>query len=169
MHRRMPAAETRRRNDWPRTSEISVTSLRFGRKRRFVLLFAWLTLWPLIGPLPVSSQTRDMCVILRIKVERGAREAPRNSVRVALRTNAAPVKRFIAAVRVAGRVARGQRAEAAVAMTAKPSESAPMPNTVQCTAWVSFSFVTMRMAASFIFGLLRDLVTRTFDRLMNRL
>jgi hypothetical protein len=28
--------------------------------RRLVLMFEWLTLWPTKGPLPVSSQRRDM-------------------------------------------------------------------------------------------------------------
>ncbi len=32
-------------------------SCRFGRNLRFVLLFAWETLWPLIGFFPVISQT----------------------------------------------------------------------------------------------------------------
>ena len=41
-------------------SDCSVTSLRFGRYRRLVLLLAWLELLPVIGPFPVSSQRRDM-------------------------------------------------------------------------------------------------------------
>src|SRR6056297_2649473 len=45
-----------------RMSEPRVTSVRFGKNRRLVLLLAWLTLLPDIGPLPVSSQTRDMGV-----------------------------------------------------------------------------------------------------------
>jgi hypothetical protein len=28
------------------------------------LMFEWLTLWPTIGPIPVSSQRRDMVVTL---------------------------------------------------------------------------------------------------------
>ena len=56
----------RRLNDRFRTSEISVTSLRFGKNRRRDLLLAWLTVLPDIGPLPVSSQTRDMVVFLVI-------------------------------------------------------------------------------------------------------
>src|SRR4051794_24188966 len=48
----------------PSASEISVTLSRFGRKRRLVLMFEWLTLWPTWGPLPVKSQRRDMVEIL---------------------------------------------------------------------------------------------------------
>src|SRR6056297_764256 len=41
-------------------SDCSVTSLRFGRYRRLVLLLAWLEWLPDMGPFPVSSQRRDM-------------------------------------------------------------------------------------------------------------
>src|ERR1044072_5227614 len=44
----------------PSASDISVTLIRFGRKRRLVLMFEWLTVWPDRGPFPVSSQRRDM-------------------------------------------------------------------------------------------------------------
>src|SRR5690606_16857965 len=57
---RRALAEMRRRTFWPRASEISVTSHRFGRNRRRVLLLAWLTLLPVITALPVSSQARDI-------------------------------------------------------------------------------------------------------------
>src|SRR5688500_12929206 len=50
----------RRRTFWFSASEISVTLRRFGRKRRRVLLLAWLTLLPDITALPVSSQARDI-------------------------------------------------------------------------------------------------------------
>src|SRR6056297_1079516 len=43
-----------------RVSDCNVTSLRFGRYRRLVLLLAWLELLPTIGPFPVSSQRRDV-------------------------------------------------------------------------------------------------------------
>jgi hypothetical protein len=33
---------------------------KLGKKRRFVLLFAWETLLPTIGPFPVTWQTRAM-------------------------------------------------------------------------------------------------------------
>mmetsp|Transcript_32492 Transcript_32492/g.62594 ORF Transcript_32492/g.62594 Transcript_32492/m.62594 type:complete len:227 (-) Transcript_32492:567-1247(-) len=44
----------------PSASDCKVTSFRFGRNRRRVLFLAWLTLLPTIGPLPVSSHTRDI-------------------------------------------------------------------------------------------------------------
>ena len=53
-------AETRSRTERPSASEISVTFSRFGRNRRLVLMFEWLTLWPTWGPLPVNSQRRDI-------------------------------------------------------------------------------------------------------------
>ena len=53
-------AETRTRTERPSASEISVTLSRFGRNRRLVLMFEWLTLWPTSGLLPVRSQRRDM-------------------------------------------------------------------------------------------------------------
>jgi hypothetical protein len=34
--------------------------MRFGKKRRFVLMFEWLTLWPTWAVLPVNSHRRDM-------------------------------------------------------------------------------------------------------------
>src|SRR5947209_766285 len=56
-------AETRSFTERPSASDISVTFSRFGRKRRLVLMFEWLTLWPTCGPLPVRSQRRDMVEI----------------------------------------------------------------------------------------------------------
>src|SRR3954466_14211548 len=56
--------ETRRRTLRPSASEMKVTLHRFGRKRRLVLMFEWLTLWPTWGPLAVSSQRRDIVQIL---------------------------------------------------------------------------------------------------------
>jgi hypothetical protein len=43
---------------WPFT--LALTVCRFGYQRRFVLLFAWLTLLPTIGFLPHISQTLDI-------------------------------------------------------------------------------------------------------------
>ena len=43
-------AETRSFTERPSASEISVTLHRFGRNRRLVLMFEWLTLWPTCGP-----------------------------------------------------------------------------------------------------------------------
>src|SRR5581483_2299073 len=56
--------ETRSRTFRPSASEMKVTLHRFGRKRRLVLMLEWLTLWPVWGPLAVSSQRRDMSKIL---------------------------------------------------------------------------------------------------------
>src|SRR5438093_1594445 len=53
-------AEMRSLKARPSASDISVTLSRFGRNRRLVLMFEWLTLWPTRGPLAVSSQRRDM-------------------------------------------------------------------------------------------------------------
>src|SRR5262249_20240684 len=62
---RSAVAEMRRRTLRFSASEISVTLTRFGRKRRLVLLLAWLTLWPLCTALPVSSHSRDMIQLPR--------------------------------------------------------------------------------------------------------
>src|SRR6202023_1807131 len=56
----MALVETRRRTFRPSASEMKVTLHRFGRNRRLVLILEWLTLWPTIGPLAVSSQRRDI-------------------------------------------------------------------------------------------------------------
>src|SRR5438046_7779135 len=48
--------QTRSRRVVPFTT--ARTRWRFGYQRRFVLLFAWLTLCPVMGPLPQISQTR---------------------------------------------------------------------------------------------------------------
>src|SRR5712691_5688930 len=47
----------------PRVSEIIVTFIRFGKKRRLVLMFEWLTLWPTWADLPVNSHRRDMAYL----------------------------------------------------------------------------------------------------------
>src|ERR1044072_5678509 len=52
-------------NERPSASDISVTLIRFGRKRRLVLMLEWLTVWPDRGPFPVRSQRRDMSKSLR--------------------------------------------------------------------------------------------------------
>src|SRR5262245_6467299 len=61
---RRPWVDTRSLMLCPRTSEIKVTFCRLGRNVRLVLLLAWETLLPTCRPLPVSSQTRDMVLIL---------------------------------------------------------------------------------------------------------
>src|SRR5882757_9792864 len=59
---RMPLVLRRIRTDTPRTSETSEVVCRFGRNRRRVLFLAWLTLLPLITPLPVTWQRRAMAL-----------------------------------------------------------------------------------------------------------
>src|SRR5437764_3930832 len=65
---RRPWVDTRSLTLVPSASEISVTFCRLGRNVRFVLLLAWETLLPTCRPLPVSSQTRDMVLILIVRV-----------------------------------------------------------------------------------------------------
>jgi len=43
---------------------------RFGRNRRLVLMFEWLTLWPTWADLPVNSHRRDMALPLAISRSR---------------------------------------------------------------------------------------------------
>ena len=52
-------AATRIRRVVP-SSKRTRTLRKFGIKRRFVLLLAWLTLLPTIGPLPVIAHTFDI-------------------------------------------------------------------------------------------------------------
>src|SRR5580692_11127332 len=56
-------ADIRNRTERPSASEIIVTFTRLGRNRRLVLMFEWLTLWPVWGPLPVNSHRRDMAYL----------------------------------------------------------------------------------------------------------
>src|SRR6185312_15140808 len=56
--RRNAALETRRRTQRFSVSTQKRRYCRFGRNRRLVLLLAWETLFPTIGPLPVTSHTR---------------------------------------------------------------------------------------------------------------
>src|SRR6478672_6943000 len=58
--RRRAALETRRRTQRFSVSTQKRRYCRFGRNRRLVLLLAWETLFPTIGPLPVTSHTRAM-------------------------------------------------------------------------------------------------------------
>ena len=59
------AAETLNLKDLSNTSDSIVTSFKFGRNRLFVLLFAWLTLFPTITPFPVNSHRRDIILALK--------------------------------------------------------------------------------------------------------
>jgi stearoyl-CoA desaturase (delta-9 desaturase) len=58
--RRRAALETRRRTQRFSLSTQKRRYCRFGRNRRLVLLLAWETLFPTMGFLPVTSQTRAM-------------------------------------------------------------------------------------------------------------
>src|SRR4051812_50127028 len=58
--RRRAALETRRRTQRFSVSTQKRRYCRFTSNRRLVLLLAWETLFPTIGPLPVTSQTRAM-------------------------------------------------------------------------------------------------------------
>src|SRR5688572_13196919 len=49
---------------WPRASDSRDVTCRFGKKRRLVLLLAWLTWLPTRTPLPVISQRRAIAKIL---------------------------------------------------------------------------------------------------------
>src|SRR5690242_3506426 len=57
---RMPLAVRRRRTDEPRISDGNEQTCMFGWNRRRVLLFAWLTLLPNCGFLPLTLHTRDI-------------------------------------------------------------------------------------------------------------
>ena len=62
----------------PSVSLISETFCRFGRKRRLVLLCAWLTLLPVCTPLPVMMHRFDMTPVLK-KIKRRRGEAASRS------------------------------------------------------------------------------------------
>ncbi len=59
-------AEIRSLTARPSASEIIVTFTKFGKKRRLVLIFEWLTLWPTWADLPVNSHRRDMAYLWAI-------------------------------------------------------------------------------------------------------
>jgi hypothetical protein len=60
---RMPLVDRRIFTGVPSTSDQNEVSCRLGRKRRRVLLLAWLTLLPVRTPLPVMPQRRAMAKI----------------------------------------------------------------------------------------------------------
>src|SRR5262245_17067923 len=68
---RMAWGVRRRRTGLPRASLISRVDCRFGMKRRFVLLLAWLTRCPVWTPLPEIEQRRDMAESSRKGRKRG--------------------------------------------------------------------------------------------------
>jgi hypothetical protein len=53
-------AQMRSRTERPRVSEMSVTLHKFGKNRRLLLRFEWLTLCPVWAILPVKSHRRDI-------------------------------------------------------------------------------------------------------------
>src|SRR3954462_863007 len=65
--RRRPALEMRRRTQRFSLSTQKRRYCRFTSNRRLVLLLAWETLFPTIGPLPVTSQTRAIGTLLNIR------------------------------------------------------------------------------------------------------
>src|SRR6185312_7983508 len=67
---RIARVESRSRTAWPRISDSSDVSCRLGRKRRRVLLLAWLTLLPDNTPLPVISQRRDIALGPSVQIGR---------------------------------------------------------------------------------------------------
>src|SRR5690606_29519726 len=71
--RRTAAFVTRRRTQRFSLSTQKRRYCRFGRNRRLVLLLAWETLFPTIGPLPVTSQTLDIWIFLLPPVTPGER------------------------------------------------------------------------------------------------
>src|SRR6185312_16708624 len=73
---RSAALVTRSEKAWPSASECRVTGDSAGRKRRLVFTLEWLTLWPIIGPTPVSSQRRDIRQTFRRNDERAGTRAP---------------------------------------------------------------------------------------------
>src|SRR5262245_61563153 len=56
----------------PSASDITVTFSRFGRNRRLVLRFEWLTLCPTCADLPVNSHRHDMANSSRSGAAHGA-------------------------------------------------------------------------------------------------
>src|SRR6476620_1364265 len=65
--KRRAALDTRRRTQRFSVSTQKRRYCRFGRNRRLVLLLAWETLFPTIGPLPVTSQTRAISTPILLK------------------------------------------------------------------------------------------------------
>src|SRR3954471_8989199 len=63
---RRPALDRRRETQRFSDSTKKRRFCRLGKKRRLVLLFAWETLLPTIGPFPVTWQTRAMAYSLKI-------------------------------------------------------------------------------------------------------
>src|ERR1700755_1161062 len=80
--RRSAALVMRRRTQRFSLSTQKRRYCRLGRNRRLVLLLAWETLFPTIGPLPVTSHTRAMWTLFHAQL---APNEPRGSRNRALR------------------------------------------------------------------------------------
>src|ERR1051325_9224986 len=61
---RIAAAERRSRTG-PSTSDNTEIVCKLGRKRRFVLMLEWLTLWPTWTPLPVTGHLRAISYLVQ--------------------------------------------------------------------------------------------------------
>src|SRR5512142_962570 len=61
----MPRGVSRRRTEWPSTSDRTEATWRFDMNRRLVLLLAWLTLLPYWTDLPDRAQRRGMAIPLK--------------------------------------------------------------------------------------------------------
>src|SRR5206468_10853890 len=72
---RIAAAERRSRTG-PSTSDNTEIVWRFGRNRRFVLMFEWLTLWPTWTPLPVTGHLRAIWHLVQQHRSKTRRAAP---------------------------------------------------------------------------------------------
>src|SRR5437016_3772214 len=73
---RIAAAERRSRTG-PIASDSIEIVCKFGRKRRFVLMLEWLTLWPTWTPFPVTGHLRAMRHLIHQNAPRGSGAARR--------------------------------------------------------------------------------------------
>jgi hypothetical protein len=76
----MPAVDKRKETQRFSDSTKKRRFCRLGKKRRLVLLFAWETLLPTIGPFPVTWQTRAMFCSSKIS-EIGKNESIAKNIR----------------------------------------------------------------------------------------
>src|SRR5574340_432667 len=67
---RSAALDKRRRTQRFSLSTQNRRYCRLGRKRRLVLLLAWETLFPTMGFLPVTTHTRAMMLLQKLRVNR---------------------------------------------------------------------------------------------------
>src|SRR6202030_2236469 len=74
---RIAVVESRSRTE-PNTSDNRETVCKFGRKRRFVLMLEWLTLWPTWTPLPVTGHLRAIWHLVQQYRSKNAPRGPRS-------------------------------------------------------------------------------------------